>query len=236
MQRKSSLLITGGWAHDFVSSANRVADFVREVGFDVDVVDDIESSEFAMQDQTYDLIVVYACWFQMADSRYSDEIRARWARSTSPQWRSLMSRQRESGAGLLALHTAVICFDDFPEWAEWVGGSWVWGLSTHPTPTNVTVVARGDHPIVDGVDHFVVHDERYLHIGRDSRTTVLTDSIEDGESHVSSWAYENGSSRVVYSALGHDERSLNEPTHRLLIQRSAKWVCGASDHEVRATA
>lgn len=234
MRSSKSLIITGGWAHDFASTAPLVAEHLRGAGFDVSVVNDVDSSAQAMQAELFDLIVVYACWFQMTDPRYTDEIRSRWSRSTSPEWRTALQRQRDAGAGLLAMHTAVICFDDSPEWAEWVGGTWIWGESTHPAPGQVTLVPLTEHPIVSGIGEFVVHDERYVRIGRHAHTTVLVESIGGGEAHPNAWAYERGSSRVVYSALGHDERSLNDETHRLLIQRSARWVSGGSDAEIRA--
>jgi uncharacterized protein len=234
MRSNRSLIITGGWAHDFASSTPALSEHLRNAGFDVVVADGVDSSAHAMQTEDFDLIVVYACWFQMKDARYSDEIRSTWSRSTSPEWRTALQRQRNTGAGLLALHTAVICFDDSPEWAEWVGGSWVWGESTHPAPGEVRLVARTEHPIVSGIEEFVVHDERYVRLGRQSHTTVLVESLGGGEVHPNAWAYERGSSRVVYSALGHDLRSLSDNTHRLIIQRSARWASGGSDAEIRA--
>ncbi|MFZ9818884.1 MAG: hypothetical protein ACO3D9_06550, partial [Ilumatobacteraceae bacterium] len=77
MRSSKSLIITGGWAHDFASTAPLVAEHLRGAGFDVSVVNDVDSSAQAMQVELFDLIFVYSCWFQMTDPRYTDEIRSR---------------------------------------------------------------------------------------------------------------------------------------------------------------
>jgi hypothetical protein len=233
MQNKSSLIITGGWAHDFDGSVPALVELLRGINFDVDVAWDVADSGTLMQQKNYELIVAYACWFQMKDDRYSDEQRSVWARSTSSEWKAALQKQQAGGAGLLALHTSVICFDDAPDWAQWVGGSWAWGVSNHPQPSDVQVVCVATHPIVDGVKPFVVHDEQYMQVDRNGETTVLTETIGIDGNHASMWVRGERGARSVYSALGHDQRSLVQPTHQQLLRRAALWAIGASDEEIR---
>jgi len=40
---------------------------------------------------------------------------------------STITQDIEGGGGLLALHTAVICFDDWAGWKALLGGQWRWG-------------------------------------------------------------------------------------------------------------
>lgn len=95
MQNKSSLIITGGWAHDFATSVPFLVDNLREVGIDSEIAWDVDQSTSFMQQKKYDLIIGYACWFQMKDSRYSPEQRAQWSRTTSDEWKdALLSQKR----------------------------------------------------------------------------------------------------------------------------------------------
>lgn len=233
MQNKSSLIITGGWAHDFADSVPVLVELLRGINFEVDIAWDIDDSETFMQQKNYELIVAYACWFQMRDARYSDEQRSIWARTTSVKWRDALQKQRIGGAGLLALHTSVICFDDTPEWAQWVGGSWKWGISHHPQPGDVQIACVATHPIVDGVKPFIVHDEQYMQIDRRDDSTVLTESVGTNGNHANMWVREEHGSRSVYSALGHDQRSLVHPTHQQLLHRAALWAVGTGDDDIR---
>jgi type 1 glutamine amidotransferase len=135
---------------------------------------------------------------------------------------------------LLAVHTSVISFEDSTTWANWVGGSWNWGVSNHPQPGDVQVAPCASHPIVDGVEPFVVHDERYMHVSRAEDAEVLTESIGADGNQASMWALAKDGSRSVYSALGHDQLSFSHPTHQLLLRRAAAWVVGEADEQVRS--
>jgi hypothetical protein len=94
MQNKSSLIITGGWAHDFASSVPFLVENLREVNIDCEIAWDVDQSSLLMQQNKYDLIVGYACWFQMKDSRYSPEQRTQWSRTTSADWNDALLRQK----------------------------------------------------------------------------------------------------------------------------------------------
>ena len=52
------------------------------------------------------------------------------------------------GGGLFGFHTACLCFDDWDEWRDILGGVWVWGRSRHPPlgPAAVSKTAE-DHPL-----------------------------------------------------------------------------------------
>ena len=234
MQNKSSLIITGGWAHDFASSVPFLVENLREVNIDSEIAWDVDQSTLLMQQNKYDLIVGYACWFQMKDSRYSPEQRTQWSRTTSGDWRDALLRQKNNGAGLLALHTAIISFDDAPTWSDWAGGSWSWGVSHHPQPGDVEISVVAEHPIVDGIKPFVVHDERYMNVARASEAVVLTESLGQDGNQASMWLHNHDGSRSVYSALGHDQRSLTHPSHQLLLRRAAHWAASSSDDSIRS--
>ena len=233
MQNKSSLIITGGWAHDFAASVPYLVENLCEVNIDSEIAWDVEQSTSLMQQKNYDLIIGYACWFQMKDSRYSSEQRAQWSRTTSDEWKNALLSQKKNGAGLLALHTAIISFEDAPTWAEWAGGSWNWDESHHPQPGDVEISVVAAHPIVDGIEPFIVHDERYMDVARSPEAIVLTESTGVDGNQASMWVHNHDGSRSVYSALGHDQLSLTHPSHQLLLRRAAHWAVGSSDEQIR---
>jgi type 1 glutamine amidotransferase len=135
---------------------------------------------------------------------------------------------------VLAVHAAPICFDDWPEWGDIVGAHWVWGTSDHPPLGLASVtVHTGAHEIVDGVGDFEVVDEVYSHLDVRPDVKPLATSHHDGADHPLLWARqyappsgEGPGARVVYDALGHDERSFDHPVHRAIIRRAARWLRG----------
>lgn len=234
MSIKNNLILSGGWAHNFEKSVPHVVETLDEVGFASDVVFDISDSIKLLETKTYDLITVLACWFQMQDPRYSQQNREIWSRATSQRWRETMLRHKNSGTGLLAMHTATICFDDWSEWPKWVGGSWDWQKSSHPPLGELSVAPCADHVIAAGVESFSIRDEMYSNLLRDDSSQVILQSTDGKSTQPTLWVSESKPGRVVYNALGHDLVSVAHLTHRQLIKRSALWACRASDAQVEA--
>src|SRR5207247_2572686 len=129
--------------------------------------------------------------------------------------------------GILALHGASISFDDWPEWRELIGGVWRWDRSSHP-PLGIATIAVRDraHPLVAGIEDFEIVDEIYGFLDYEPDVEPLMTSAHGGTDHPLLWVREVGSGRVVYDALGHDERSFATPEHREVIRRAALWATG----------
>ena len=234
MHAKNNLMLSGGWAHNFASSAPNVIETLSEVGFNTDIVFDIPDSINLLETKTYDLITVLACWFQMKDSRYTEQNREIWSRVTTPQWQEAMLRQKNNGAGLLAMHTATICFDDWNEWPKWIGGSWDWKHSSHPPLCDLNIAPCADHVIVTEVEPFVIRDERYTNLLKDASSQVILQSLGENNAQPTLWVNESKTGRVVYNALGHDLVSVSHPAQKLLIKRSALWACQSADSQIKA--
>ncbi len=97
-----------------------------------------------------DALVVDALWWTMQ----GDALRAvarRVGVRDRPTLRAAVERFVAGGGGLLAVHTASICFDDWPEWGRIVGGAWDWSRSSHPPCDVVSPRVIADHPVVAGV-------------------------------------------------------------------------------------
>jgi type 1 glutamine amidotransferase len=235
-----NLIITGGWAHDFAASAPTLAAVLSPTSPETHlVVDGIDEAIGALSHESFDVVTVYACWFTMTDERYTTEQRSQWARTTPMEFRELMTSHVTRGGGLLVLHTGIICFTDWLEWPDLVGGSWNWGASWHP-PVEVLTATWADnlrnpqaHPIVHDLPEIVVEDERYCELGVSAAAQVLLQS--DGPEGVqpTMWTHERGASRVVFSSLGHDHRSLRDRQHGVLLRRSLAWVGKEPDAVIR---
>lgn len=181
-----------------------------------------------------DLLVVNALRWRMQADRYA-HLRDDWAFELSAQGRDAIERHVAAGRGVLAVHTAAICFDDWSRWSAIVGAGWNWERSSHP-PVGVAAIAvdTGAHPIVHGVDDFTITDEIYGFMDVQPDVRALATSPHGGAEHPLLWAREVAGARVVYDALGHDERSYAHDTHRTILRRAGAWVSRAPDSDVVA--
>ena len=180
------------------------------------------------------LFTVNALRWRMHGEKY-DAYRDEWAFSLDEVGRAQVTEFVSGGGGLLGLHTASICFDDWPGWGELLGGAWVWGTSHHPPPGAFGVEPTGErHPISRGLEAFEIEDEVYtdLSVAPGVAPLFVSDPATGRQPLV--WARTVGRGRVVYDALGHDERSLGHESHRRLLRRAALWALGSDDAEVEA--
>ena len=128
------------------------------------------------------------------------------------------------------MHTASLCFDDWPQWGWALGGAWVWGRSAHPPiGPEVSVGVVGSHPVVDGLADFRVVDEVYADLALQPDVEGLLAAPHPGTEaplHPLLWAREHGGGRVVYDALGHHPPSYEVAEHREVVRRAIRWVTG----------
>lgn len=228
-----NLILTGGIGHPFDDAAPALRDVLAGAGIASEITTDIDAGLTALGTGGFDLVTVYALRWRMLGSEKYAPHRAKWAFSLSPAARRSLLAHVEAGGGLLGVHTASICFDDWPEWQNLLGGAWVWGRSFHPPCGRVEVCPTGTrHVITEGASKFsLLSDEVYsdLSIAPDvqpllmASASPLASGIEGGAWPVL-WARQVGQGRVVYDALGHDRGSLEHPQHRLLLRRSALWA------------
>ena len=217
-----ALILSGGIFHDFRATSGMLADTVRAHGVEAEVTEDLEAGLAALAG--YDLLVVNALRWRMQGEKY-DPYRERWSYSPSEAAREAVREHLRRGRGLLAMHTAVICFDDWPEWGDLLGAQWSWGRSGHPPLGRVHVdVATGKHPLVEAVCGFDVEDEVYGFLDRRPGLEALMTSEHGGEAHPLLWVRESLGAPVVVDALGHGVESLCVPEHRAVVDRAVAWV------------
>jgi len=222
-----AVVISGGVAHDFTSSSAALLELLNQVGVTGHVREDVDVSLAGLPGRRPDLVVLNLLRWTMQVDRYA-ALRDEWSISLSAAARAGLTEYLQAGGGLLAMHGASICFDDWPQWKALLGAVWRWETSFHPPlagPVRISVAAS-DHPIVAGVPDFDIVDEVYGFLDRAPDVAGLMSGKHSGAAHPLLWARQVGSGRVVYDALGHDARSYEVPEHRRLVQRAALWAAG----------
>ncbi len=220
-----NLIITGGIFHPFEESSAALSALLEEEGIQSDVVTDVDEGLQALPDGPYAMVTINALrWGMMTADKY-EPYRAEWAYQMPAASREALSGFVNGGGSLLGLHTASICFDDWPGWQSLLGGQWVWGESHHPPPDELTVrPTEARHEVSAGVEAFTVIDEVYHALALEPDVVPLIEADAGDGPQPLAWAREVGRGRVVYDALGHDAASLEVPGHTRLIRQAARWL------------
>jgi type 1 glutamine amidotransferase len=220
---RRNLLLSGGVAHDFPATSAALASLLEEVGVESVICDDPVEGLRHVED--FELVTVNMLRWRMEVERYL-HLKDTWAISLPEHTRAALSGHVRGGGGLLGMHGASICFDDWPEWRSVLGGVWDWECSGHPPLGPVSVHVSGGHPIVEGIGDFEIEDEAYGDLSREADVRGLLSAVHGGAAHPLLWAREVGAGRAVYDALGHHVASYEVPEHRLVVQRAALWALG----------
>lgn len=235
------LLLRGGPVHDFAATSAALASALEEQGLVttmVDHPDDLVAELRAVESgagEPVALVTVNALRWGMAQERYASQ-RAEFAHRLTDEDAAVLDRFVRGGGGLLALHTAVICFDGHPTWRALCGAAWSWDVSGHPPvgPVSIRLTAAGrGHEVTAGIDDFVVEDEAYGFLDEEDGIEALLTSSRGGRDHPVVWAREVGGGRVVTDLLGHGPASLAHPAHRRLLVQAAAWA--RRDRRARAS-
>lgn len=217
-----AVVLSGGPTHDFPATTACLAALLAEQDLAAEVYADADGALDALPGAA--LLVVNALQWTMAGPGTPDRYRrlaSTQGISPAPDGRAAFAGHLRSGGGVLALHTASICFDDWPEWAAAVGGTWRWGTSSHPPLGAMRVdVAAPEHPLVADIDAFTITDERYSEL--DLAPDLQPLLVADGQPML--WAREHGGGRVVYDALGHHPPSYEVAGHREIVRRAVAWT------------
>lgn len=224
------VVLAGGspHAHDFAASGAALADLAASLGHRVEVAEhpDQAAAMLTREGTGVDALAVLGLWWRMEGPAY-DRWRDAYAYHTPSSTRQAVGDFVYHGGGLLALHSAPICFDDWPGWGDIVGGSWRWGVSSHPPAGPVSAHVVGDHPVVAGLPERIdLDDEVYGDLAVDDAVEVLAvarrHSGDDPQPVV--WTHSFGSGRVVFDGFGHDARSICDPHHARLVGQALSWI------------
>lgn len=226
-----AVVLSGGLTHDFPATTGCLAVQLEDAGLAVEVHEQVDAAFAALPGAA--LLVVNALRWTMtgpATPRRYRELAEREGASPSAPARAALAAHLAVGGGVLGMHTASICFDDWAGWGDTLGGSWVWGRSAHPPlGPRIEVHPAGGHPIVAGVEPFGLVDEVYGGLDLRPGVTGMLTAVApgtDGPARPLLWAREHGGGRVVYDALGHHPPSYAVAAHREIVRRAIGWTLG----------
>ncbi|MST33345.1 ThuA domain-containing protein [Acidimicrobiaceae bacterium USS-CC1] len=219
-----NLILSGGVNHPCRETSARLAELLAEVGIESEVTEDLDAAMAGLASAPVDLVTVNALRWRMGAERYAPQ-RDEWALHLSSAARTGMLAHLRRAGGLLGIHTASICFDDWPEWGRILGGAWDWDRSSHPPLGEARVsVAPGGDPLVSGLGDFATVDEIYGFLRTEPDVEGLLVATHGGVAHPVLWRRHFGAARVVYDALGHDLRGYEPSTQREVIRRAGRWA------------
>lgn len=222
-----NLIISGGIFHHFEESSSALVTILHEVDVESNVTHDVDAGIQALAGGRYEMLTINALrWGMMTADKY-EPYRGEWAYRMPQSTRDALQEFVESGGALLGIHTASICFDDWPEWGTVLGGQWQWGISYHPPLGPVSVrPTENPHAVTKDIRPFEFIDEIYHDLKLQGDVVPLL----EGESAAGNgpqpivWARKYGKGRVVYDALGHDAASVKQPQHQQLLQQATRWL------------
>jgi type 1 glutamine amidotransferase len=214
MSRRATIF-SGGHGHPFTETSAAMVEILAGRGYLSHT--DIDFGACVKRLGDTDLLVVNALRWTMTQHEKYAPFRATLAYRPEPGQMDSLKRWVETGGGMLALHTAVICFDTEPGWLDMLGGGWRWGVSHHPPRGHLWIEPAGA-PAFDLVD------EAYHHMAPAADVTVrATYTLDEGPQPVA-WTRDWGSGRVAVDTLGHDRSSIENPGHASLITGLLDWL------------
>jgi len=227
-----NLLLSGGPAHDFGATSHSLSCLFDEIGIETTIVDGpaaaiqlLRSAEAGVVER-FNLLTVNALHWGMDAEPYA-QLRDEHGFTFEASDAAVIQHFIADGGGLLALHTAVICFDAEPTWHALCGASWTWGTSFHRPLGDATVTVTDEghrHVITEGFDDFTVRDEVYECLDANPSITPLLSTATGSGVRPLLWVQDFGAGRVVTDLLGHGLESVEHPTHRAILRRAATWA------------
>jgi hypothetical protein len=166
----------------------------------------------------YDVLVFYDMWQEISPDARAD----------------FVSRLQE-GKGLVALHHTLASYQQWPEYADIIGGKYhlenrvengrtVPG-STYQHDVRFRVrVLDANHPVTRGVKDFEIQDETYGQFEVKAGVHPLLGTEERTSGPTIAWAKNYGQARVVYLELGHDHLAYENPNYRRLLAQAIRWT------------
>jgi len=143
----------------------------------------------------------------------------------------------EQGKGVVFLHHALASYREWAEYENITGGRFYLDLQPetknkmdypvstyqHDVDIPVTIVDR-NHPVTNGLDDFVIHDETYGNFKVLPPVHPLLSTSHPASGDVIGWTYVYGKSPIIYIQPGHNHMAFKNPNYRRLVEQAVKWV------------
>jgi len=198
--------------HPVAAQAKRIAEwigpkFACSFHHDKEIFDQMERA---------DLLVIMGLFY----SKQGDY------RSLSPAQETAFEHYVASGKPLILHHGAAASYDDSEVFKRLIGINWVWSgdrpTQHSPLGDYAVTVTRPDHPFMNGVSDYSLHDELYydLQSHPSIQPEILAEAEFEGARLPMVQAFQGGrvagAGKAVYLANGHDLRAFECPALRQL--------------------
>ena len=238
---KRNLILSGGFGHDFADTSATIAELLVALDVESEIVEPPNWNHHMRRLDGVDLLTINALRWSMSAPRYEHD-REEYAYATSLPFKMGIEAHLAAGRGILCMHTACICFDDWPLWSEILGAAWDWNRSFHPEYGDRVEVhdtlRRERFPIADEVYHALrtrsgrdVIGTAAVPRGTPPQHAPLVGDARTGGAQAVLWRRHHGQGRVVVDTLGHDSESLRNPKHFHMLSGAVEW---ALSHQIMA--
>lgn len=212
---KKALIFWGGWeGHEPRAAVARFEEPLKEAGFDLTIVNETTLLADKAALESFDLII--PCWTM--------------GTLTPEEEQGLLHAVRQ-GTGIAGWHGGMgDAFRSNTDYQFMTGGQFV----AHPgdIAAHTVHLLRCDDPILQGLEDFTMHSERYyMHV--DPSNEVLAeivfpqDDLFPGSPAVAMpalWKRRYGAGRVFYSSLGHVASDFDVFECREIMRRGMLWA------------
>lgn len=208
MARKKVLVLLGGDWHPFEACGEILERFLTDTGrFDVTRTTD-RGALASLPRSRYAALIVYTQGGQL----------------TARQEKGVVDFVVKGG-GLVGIHCASDSFTKNKGYMELIGSQFAGHGAV--VPFDVTV-SEESHPLATRVQKFRITDELYI-LKQHSDFEPYLQAYWQNVAHPMAYTRNQGTGRVGYLALGHDERAFNHPTFQSQVIRQLRWVCGETE-------
>ncbi len=139
--------------------------------------------------------------------------------------RIAVDRLGRVGKGIIVLHHAILAFPKEPQWSALTGIA-DRAFNYFPEQDLVAVPASIDHPIIDGITPFEIHDETYTMNEPDAHCEVLLTTHHENSMKALAWTRKHHESGVFCFQLGHDDKAWANAGFQTLLHRGILWSTG----------
>ncbi|MCP5523671.1 MAG: ThuA domain-containing protein [Verrucomicrobiales bacterium] len=212
-----TLVVTGGHAYD-TNEFRAVFTAMQDVT--PIFVEHPEAADWLKADRAgeWDVLVLYDMWQPVTAGTRLD----------------FQNRLRE-GKGLVAMHHSLANHQDWPRYAEIIGGRYhlePWQKDGHTEPASTyqhdleleVQVLNPWHPVTAGLKDFTIHDEGYGKLELKPTAKPLLAVRHPESSPVVAWTKAWEGARVAGIQLGHDRAAYANPAFQQLTHNAIRWV------------
>jgi uncharacterized protein len=220
------VIYSDGYRHPFAESSAALASIALGIRLQTTITASL-SEALSLVSGRRGILAVNALRWSMSQAERHAADRAEWSALLDDADMAQIAGHVAGGGSLLAMHTAVICWDNQPGWIDLLGGGWHWDHSFHPPLGAVTAeLTVAGAAISAGERHFTLADEVYHNLDLASDCEVLA-AADAGHGPVPVvWRKNHGMGKVAVDTLGHDGPSLQHPAHAAIIAGLLEWLCG----------